>query len=96
MSHASTQNLLSSRDSTPEIHGVNHKGAFAPDAAVEDPHKFSTASKLSTYGGFSTIADSSGEEEGYAKDMLMHSEKSISAIAKTPVSLLQATSVAYF
>ena len=50
-----------------QLHGVNYKGAFALDAAVEDPHRFSTASKLSAYGGFSPIVDSSGEEEEYAK-----------------------------
>ena len=50
-----------------QLHGVNYKGAFALDAAVEDPHRFSTASKLSAYGGFSPIVDSSGEEEEYAR-----------------------------
>lgn len=50
-----------------QLHGVNYKGAFALDAAVENPHRFSTASKLSAYGGFSPIVDSSGEEEEYAK-----------------------------
>ena len=38
-----------------------------PISAVEDPHRFSTASKLSAYGGFSPIVDSSGEEEEYAR-----------------------------
>ena len=50
-----------------QLHGVNYKGAFALDAAVEDPHRFSTASKLSAYGGFSPIVNSSGEEEEYAR-----------------------------
>ena len=50
-----------------QLHGVNYKGAFALDAAVEDPHRFSIASKLSAYGGFSPIVDSSGEEEEYAR-----------------------------
>lgn len=50
-----------------QLHGINYKGAFALDAAVEDPHRFSTASKLSAYGGFSPIVDSSGEEEEYAR-----------------------------
>lgn len=50
-----------------QLHGVNYKGAFALDAAVEDSHRFSTASKLSAYGGFSPIVDSSGEEEEYAR-----------------------------
>ena len=50
-----------------QLHGVNYKGAFALDAAVEDPHRFSTASKLSAYGGFSPIVDSSGKEEAYAR-----------------------------
>lgn len=50
-----------------QLYGVNYKGAFALDAAVENPHRFSTASKLSAYGGFSPIVDSSGEEEEYAK-----------------------------
>lgn len=50
-----------------QLHGVNYKGAFALDAAVENPYRFSTASKLSAYGGFSPIVDSSGEEEEYAK-----------------------------
>ena len=50
-----------------QLHGVNYKGAFVLDAAVENPHRFSTASKLSAYGGFSPIVDSSGEEEEYAK-----------------------------
>jgi transposase len=50
-----------------QLHGVNYKGAFALDAAVENPHRFSTASKLSAYGGFSPIVDSSGEEEEHAK-----------------------------
>ena len=50
-----------------QLHGVNYKGAFALDAAVEDPHRFSTASKLSAYGGFSPIVDSSGKEEEYAQ-----------------------------
>ena len=50
-----------------QLHGVNYKGAFALDAAVENPHRFSTASKLSAYGGFSPIVDSSGEEDEYAK-----------------------------
>ena len=50
-----------------QLHGVNYKGAFALDAAVEDPHRFSTASKLSAYGGFSPIVDSSGKEEEYAR-----------------------------
>ena len=50
-----------------QLHGVNYKGAFALDAAVEDPHRFSTASKLSAYGGFSPIVDSSGKEDEYAQ-----------------------------
>ena len=50
-----------------QLHGVNYKGAFALEAAVEDPYRFSTASKLSAYGGFSPIVNSSGEEEEYAK-----------------------------
>ena len=50
-----------------QLHGVNYKGAFALVAAVENPHRFSTASKLSAYGGFSPIVNSSGEEEEYAK-----------------------------
>ena len=50
-----------------QLHGVNYKGAFALDAAVENPHRFSTASKLSAYGGFSPIVNSSGEEEECAK-----------------------------
>ena len=50
-----------------QLHGVNYKGAFALDAAVEDPHRFSTASKLSAYGGFSPIVDSSGKEEENAR-----------------------------
>ena len=50
-----------------QLHGVNYKGAFALDAAVEDPHRFSTASKLSAYGGFSPIVDSSGKEEECAQ-----------------------------
>ena len=50
-----------------QLHGVNYKGAFVLVAAVENPHRFSTASKLSAYGGFSPIVNSSGEEEEYAK-----------------------------
>ena len=50
-----------------QLHGINYKGAFALDAAVEDPHRFSSSSKLSAYGGFSPIVDSSGDEEEHAK-----------------------------
>ena len=42
-----------------QLQGVNYKGAFALEAAVEDPHRFSKASKLAAYGGFSPIVDSS-------------------------------------
>ena len=50
-----------------QLQGVNYKGAFALEAAVEDPHRFSKASKLAAYGGFSPIVDSSGDEEENAK-----------------------------
>ena len=35
-----------------QLHGVNYKGAFALDAAVENPHRFSTASKLQPMADF--------------------------------------------
>ena len=50
-----------------QLQGVNYKGAFALEAAVKDPHRFSKASKLAAYGGFSPIVDSSGDEEENAK-----------------------------
>ena len=50
-----------------QLQGVNYKGAFALEAADEDPHRFSKASKLAAYGGFSPIVDSSGDEEENAK-----------------------------
>ena len=50
-----------------QLHGVFYKGAFAIDAAVEDPRRFPKASKLAAYGGFSPIVDSSGDEEENAK-----------------------------
>ena len=50
-----------------QLQGVNYKGAFALDAAVEDPRRFPKASKLAAYGGFSPIVDSSGDEEENAK-----------------------------
>lgn len=50
-----------------QLQGVNYKGAFALEAAVEDPHRFSKASKLAAYGGFSPIVNSSGDEEENAK-----------------------------
>lgn len=50
-----------------QLPGVNYKGAFALDAAVENPHRFSKPSKLAAYGGFSPIVDSSGNEEELAK-----------------------------
>ena len=50
-----------------QLQGVNYKGAFALEAAVEDPRRFSKASKLAAYGGFSPIVDSSGDEEERAK-----------------------------
>ena len=50
-----------------QLQGVNYKGAFALEAAVEDPHRFSKASKLAAYGGFSPIVDSTGDEEENAK-----------------------------
>jgi len=50
-----------------QLQGVNYRGAFALDAAVEDPGRFPKASKLAAYGGFSPIVDSSGDEEENAK-----------------------------
>ena len=50
-----------------QLQGVNYKGAFALEAAVEDPHRFSKAAKLAAYGGFSPIVNSSGDEEERAK-----------------------------
>ncbi len=50
-----------------QLPGINYKGAFALDAAVEDPKRFSKASKLAAYGGFSPIVDSSGDEEERAR-----------------------------
>ena len=50
-----------------QLQGVNYKGAFALEAAVEEPRRFSKASKLAAYGGFSPIVDSSGDEEERAK-----------------------------
>ena len=50
-----------------QLPGIYYKGAFALDAAVEDVRRFSKASKLSAYGGFSPILDTSGTEEEAAK-----------------------------
>ena len=46
-----------------QLQGVSYKGAFALAAAVEDPCRFSKASKLAAYGGFSPILDTTGDEE---------------------------------
>jgi len=50
-----------------QLPGVSYRGAFALDAAVEDVHRFSKASKLSAYGGFSPTLDTSGDEEEIAR-----------------------------
>lgn len=50
-----------------QLQGVNYKGAFALEAAVEEPRRFSKASKLAAYGGFSPTVDSSGDEEERAR-----------------------------
>ena len=50
-----------------QLQGVNYRGAFALEAAVENPRRFSKASKLAAYGGFSPIVDTSGDEEERAK-----------------------------
>ncbi len=50
-----------------QLPGVNYRGAFALDAAVEDPKRFSKASKLAACGGFSPIVDSSGDGEERAR-----------------------------
>ena len=50
-----------------QLQGVNYQGAFALEAAVEEPRRFAKASKLAAYGGFSPIVDSSGDEEERAK-----------------------------
>ena len=50
-----------------QLHGVNYKGAFALDAAVEDPHRFPQASKLAAYSGFSPTLDTTGDEEDRAR-----------------------------
>ena len=52
-----------------QIQGRTHRDIYAAalEAAVEDPHRFSKASKLAAYGGFSPIVDSSGDEEENAK-----------------------------
>ena len=46
-----------------QLQGVNYKGAFALSAAVEDVRRFSEASKLAAYCGFSPSVDTSGSEE---------------------------------
>ena len=50
-----------------QLPGVNYRGAFALEAAVEDIGRFPKASKLAAYGGFSPILDTSGEEEESAR-----------------------------
>ena len=50
-----------------QLPGVSYRGAFALEAAVEDVHRFSKASKLSAYGGFSPTLDTSGDEEEAAR-----------------------------
>ena len=50
-----------------QLPGVSYRGAFALDAAVEDPRRFPKASKLVAYGGFSPVVNSSGEEEERAR-----------------------------
>ena len=50
-----------------QLQGVNYKGAFALSAAVEDVRRFSEASKLAAYCGFSPIVDTSGSEEEAAR-----------------------------
>ena len=50
-----------------QLQGVNFKGAFALDASVEEPRRFSKGSKLAAYSGFSPVVNSSGEEEERAK-----------------------------
>lgn len=50
-----------------QLHGVNYRGAFALDAAVEEPSRFPKASKLAAYSGFSPIVDTSGDEEERAR-----------------------------
>ena len=50
-----------------QLQGVNYKGAFALSAAVEDVRRFSEASKLAAYCGFSPIVDTSGSEEEVAR-----------------------------
>jgi transposase len=50
-----------------QLPGVNYRGAFALEAAVEDIGRFQKASKLAAYGGFSPILDTSGDEEESAR-----------------------------
>lgn len=50
-----------------QLPGVSYRGAFALEAAVEDVRRFSKASKLSAYGGFSPTLDTSGDEEETAR-----------------------------
>lgn len=50
-----------------QLPGVSYRGAFALEAAVEDVRRFSKASKLSAYGGFSPTLDTSGDEEEAAR-----------------------------
>lgn len=50
-----------------QLPGVNYRGAFALEAAVEDVRRFAKASKLAAYGGFSPVLDTSGTEEESAR-----------------------------
>jgi len=50
-----------------QLPGVNYRTAFATVAAVGDVSRFSKASKLAAYGGFSPVVNTSGEEEKRAK-----------------------------
>lgn len=46
-----------------QLPGINYKAAFVTWAAVEDPMRFPTASKLAAYGGLSPSKNTSGDEE---------------------------------
>lgn len=50
-----------------QLPGVNYRTAFATVAAVGDVSRFSKASKLAAYGGFSPVVNTSGEEEQRAR-----------------------------
>jgi len=50
-----------------QLPGINYKASFVSWAAIEDPRRFDSASKLAAYGGLSPTLNTSGDEEQKAE-----------------------------